>query len=255
MCCLHPEPTLPIRSIELMRSLSLGILVLLLLSSCRAQLTPTPSSTPTAAPTAIPVQPTVTPALVPTATPGVTQSAIPLVAVSDQFTLTLPTGWQERVVAADQLRTTLTALQSNGDSGSNLAGQLATAVATQSTAVVAWLPDPASPTTSAASLIAVAVPRADLTLERYLAAAQAQLAAQPELTIASAQLEYSLRPDGIPVAVLQYTSAAANVDGYQVALLDESAEHLVLFTFTTPAGQLTSNLPDFQAIIRTLTWK
>ncbi len=240
-----------------MRSLSLGILVLLLLTGCRAQPTPTPSSTPTSAPTATAIlaPPTATPEGIPTATPAVTQSAIPLVAVSDQFTLTLPTGWQERVVAADQLRTTLTALQGNGDNGSSLAGQLAAAVDAQSTAVVAWLPDPANPTVSAVSLIALAMPRTELTLERYLAAAQAQLATQPGVTIASAALEYSLRPDGIPVAVLQYTAAAANVDGYQVALLDEQAEDLVLFTFTAPAGQLTSNLPDFQAIIRSLTWK
>lgn len=239
-----------------MRSLRYGVVtLLLLLTACRPQPTPTPGSPPVLAPTATErsAQPTSSPES--TAAPGMTPSAVPLVAASALFTLTLPSGWQERVITADQLRPTLMTLQGQGGSGSGLAGQLATAVDAHSTALVAWLPDPASPTTNAISLMALAMSRLDLTLERYLAATQAQLKTQPDVTIASAQLEYNLRPDGIPVAILQYTIAAVNVDGYQVALLDEAAEHLVLFTFTMPAGQLTSHLPELQTIIRNLTWK
>jgi hypothetical protein len=185
----------------------------------------------------------------------VATSALKLVAVGDQLTLTLPPGWQERAIPADQLRVTLAALEGNASSASALVGPLAAAVDANSTALVAWLPDAADPTASPTSLIAVALPSTGLSLESYLADAQARLTAQPDVTVASAQLDYSLRTDGIPVAVLQYTVAASGVDGYQVALLDDQAEHLVLVTFTTPAGQLATHLPDFQATIRSLTWK
>jgi hypothetical protein len=96
------------------------------------------------------------------------------------------------------------------------------------------------------TVVAVAVPSEGLSLQSYLAAAQAELE-QSRLALGSgvvvqhATIRYDLHEAHIPLATLQYTlpdtlsannnAAGSTITGYQAAMLDQTGTHLLLLTF------------------------
>lgn len=230
----------------------------LLLVACQEEppLTPTPPPTqpPVLAPTATATQPAATatppPPPLPTAPASVTQ----LVNVQERLQLTLPEAWQTQAVDAVDLRNRLTKLQQPAQGMDPVwVNRLLAAIDPASTALLAW--DARAPTTA---LVVTMLPRHGLLLESYLARAQAALAQQPGVTLQTAQVDATLRADGRPVGVLHYHLPASPTEalaGWQVVLLDQSAEELLLLTFTTPVALFADQQPIFQEIVRDLAWK
>lgn len=233
-----------------------------LLLACQAEPTPAPppAAPPKLTPTASapPLPATVAPTPAPTAVP----SAVKLVAVGDRLQLVLPTDWQSLEIAAPELQQSLATLaQSAAGLDPAAVKRLLAAVDPQSTALVAWLNDPAPTAAATTSLLVTVLPRDGLRLESYLATARAALGRQPGVTVAAAQVEVNLRVDGQPVGLLHYTlpvnparAAGPAMAGWQVALFDQPAEQLVLLTFSTPSTQSSTHFPVFQEIVRTLVW-
>ena len=82
----------------------------------------------------------------------------------------------------------------------------------------------------------VAIPRNDLSLERYLEDVRSQLAEDESVSDVAARLATDLRPDGLPVALVSYRVATqlGRMVGHQVAALDATGEQLLIATLVQP---------------------
>lgn len=91
--------------------------------------------------------------------------------------------------------------------------------------------------TAPVRLTVVRTPRHDLSLARYAASAAAELTTAG-FSVRPAEITTTVRPDGLPVAVVAFTSGPHT--GYQVAAFDTTGEHLWLITLAAPADQLAA---------------
>ncbi len=127
------------------------------------------------------------------------------------------------------------------------------------TVALAWSPA----NTPAITLVAAVTPAEALTLQRYLAAAEADLQQTPSpsgvnITVQQATIRYDLHPAHWPLAILHYTMQASDqaaspvVTGYQVMTLDKTATHLLLLTFTIQEAEPAAALAMVESIVATL---
>lgn len=215
------------------------------------------------------VLPSPTPALTPLATlargPEAYLASTKLTTAS-AIKVNLSAPWQVINLNADQLTSLLGKLNGGALTGSSLDAveTLLSAVDRNSTALVALLLDEAATKSQQLppNLTIMVAPRNQLSLARYLEGITATLSSRPGVTLHESKVDYSLRPDGIPVATLYYTVDDSGADsrssatmpsiaGYQIAAYDEQATQLIIFTFTTPAARYQELLPLFQEIVRT----
>lgn len=98
------------------------------------------------------------------------------------------------------------------------------------------------------TLVAAVVPSEGVTLQTYLAAAQAELgqsrlALGTGVVVENATIRYDLHAAHTPLATLQYTLPATGKDvagpiaNYQAAMLNQTGTHLLLLTFVSQPGQ------------------
>ena len=82
----------------------------------------------------------------------------------------------------------------------------------------------------------VAVPRNELSLERYLDDVRSQLLESDPVSDVSARIATDLRQDGLPVALISYRlgTQMGQMVGYQVAALDATGEQLLIATLVQP---------------------
>lgn len=93
-----------------------------------------------------------------------------------------------------------------------------------------------------------------LTLDQYLAATAAELNAIANTEVQAARLDDALRADGLPVAVIEYRTAAARpVAGLQIAFYLDDLTHLAVLTFTTDEALYTGLAAGFADIARQVT--
>lgn len=215
------------------------------------------------------VSPSPAPALTPVATLArgpATYLASTKLTTASAIKVDLSAPWQVVNLNADQLTSLLGKLNGGALTPSSLDAveTLLSALDRNSTALVALLLDEAATNSQQLppNLTIMAAPRNGLSLARYLEGITTNLSGRPGVTLHESKIDYSLRPEGIPVATLHYTvdesgadspsaAAMAPIDGYQIAAYDEQATQLIIFTFTTPAARYRELLPLFQEIIRT----
>ncbi|MCS6826911.1 MAG: hypothetical protein NZ553_09885 [Caldilinea sp.] len=82
----------------------------------------------------------------------------------------------------------------------------------------------------------VAVPRNELSLERYLEDVRNQLAEDESVSDVTARLATDWRQDGLPVALISYRIATqmGRLVGHQAAALDATGEQLLIATLVRP---------------------
>lgn len=91
-------------------------------------------------------------------------------------------------------------------------------------------------------LLAYVLPLPDMTLQRYLAAVEAQLPTVSSLTLREAETLYSLRDDR-PVGYIQYSIATAKqgtFQGHHYALFNNNATELLVLTFIAKSEVLVA---------------
>jgi len=267
----------------------IGLLVsILLLSGCS---NPMPAATPelTATPipaTATPIPPTATP-IPPTATPE--PSATPTVEPTPPPTpnVSLPDHW---VAFTDEARGLVIyhpapwdVTRPDADKLAELLAQASDSVASQSLqailrrltttpgaldlfAALGFLFD--DPTMDdnkfVSNFTAIVTPADGLTLDAYVALVGAQLGSLDTVSMQSAQVESGLRPGGLDVASLRYTVDGAaiyglpdgtQIDGWQVALYDTSAERLLILSLTAADENFPVLEEMFRELIHRLTFE
>ncbi len=149
------------------------------------------------------------------------------------YTVALPSGWRALVlpVQANDL------LQA--------AGQPLELVAGLDAADAAAAPQ--------AQLTVLALPRGGLTLGAYLDQTAAQIAAESGAAVDRAELDPTLRGDGLPAAVVEYTVTSDSGDpqaGYQATLVGGDPDTLIVLTFTARAAVYAELRPQFIEIVR-----
>lgn len=187
------------------------------------------------------------------------------------FTITFPAAWS---VLRPERNTWIQAVKHLQQTKPELAGDLDTIsamAAGETTLALAW--QPATTTTLSTkintkinteiSLVAAVTPAEDLTLSTYLTAltdelSKSELATKPPITLQSVSIRYDLHQEGIPVAVLHYVTteepgaAVPLTTHYHAVLLDETATHLLMLTFTVRDPQPAAALTVIDAIIATI---
>ncbi|MCX6047610.1 MAG: hypothetical protein NT075_21130 [Chloroflexi bacterium] len=173
----------------------------------------------------------------------------------------LPAAWQLIDLDAEHLTLVLDKLKGAPVTPPMLEAleTLLTAVNPDSTVLVALLLDEQATKQAVLppNITIVVVPRQGLSLARYVEDVGADLRRRPGIEIVESKLDNTLRPTGLPVAILHYTLAAPlmadaslPMDGYQVAAFDAQATNIIVFTFTTPSPRYTELLPMFQELVR-----
>jgi len=182
-------------------------------------------------------------------------------AASTRITLVLPAAWQPLDLSAGALSDTLSRLAAADEAAEQhwVIANLLAAIDPDSVALAAVLIDhqTAAAAAIAPSLTVVALPRHDLTLERYLAEVHATLR-QAGAIVYESMLDNRVRSDGLPVAFLHYKlegDGSLAVDGQQMATFNREGTQLILFTFTTPQARYAELLPAFKQIVGTAQYQ
>lgn len=257
----------------------LAVHFLLLFSGCgpAPAATPQPAATAISTATPIPVtatplpptataQPTAVPTVDPTATP-VPDTLLPAdwVAFSDEaqgLVIHHPAQWDVTQPTVEKLGELLAQAQAGAASESVQAilDQLTTTPgALERFVALGFLF--ADPTVDenkfVSNFTAIVVPAEGLTLDTYTELVGAQLGGLNAFSVQSAQVESGLRPGGLDVASLHYSMDGAvvyklpegtQIDGWQVALYDTSAQRLLILSLT--GGH--ENFPTLEEMFRVL---
>lgn len=95
----------------------------------------------------------------------------------------------------------------------------------------------------------VAVPRNELSLERYLDDVRSQLLEDSHVSDVAARIATDLRQDGLPVALISYRTGTQTEQmvGYQVAALDATGEQLLIATLVQSEDDGMQRLRSFIA--------
>jgi len=149
----------------------------------------------------------------------------------DWVTLSMPTGW--RYVVTEWV----------ADPPSDAQGTVPL--------LMAWR-DAAAFADSRLRFTLVAVPRNELSLERYLDDVRGQLLASDHVSDVTARIATDLRQDGLPVALISYRlgTQMGQMVGYQVAALDATGEQLLIATLVQPEGDGMQLLRSFIAAMQ-----
>jgi hypothetical protein len=127
--------------------------------------------------------------------------------------------------------------------------------------LIALLPAEENAAVPLAQVTVSVLPANGLTLDDYLEATQAELNSIANTSVLTAQIEATLGVGVLPASVIEYTAAPAPVTdtseqtiaGLQVAFLGESADTLIVLTFTTTTERYAELQPEFLHIVRTVT--
>jgi hypothetical protein len=93
-----------------------------------------------------------------------------------------------------------------------------------------------------------------LTLDQYLTATAAELSAIANTEVQATRLDDTLRADRLPVAVIEYRTAAARpVAGLQIAFYLDDLDNLAVLTFTTDAARYAELAAGFADIAGQVT--
>ena len=104
-----------------------------------------------------------------------------------------------------------------------------------------------------AQLTVMALPRGTLTLPADLEQTVSELSRVAGTHIDRAELDATLRVDGLPVAVIEYTATVDEpLAGYQATFIGDDPSTLVVLTFTTSIDTYATLRPQFIAIARTV---
>ena len=236
--------------------------------------TPVPATATPAPPTDTPIPPTAT--REPTATPTVEPTATPVpdaslpgdwVAFADEergLVIYHPAQWDVTQPTVENL----TALIEEAESG--VASESIQAILRQFTATPGALDlfaalgflfdDPTiADNKFVSNFTAIAVPSTGLSLDTYVELVAGQLENADAIALQSARVESGLRPGGLDVASLRYTIDGATfydlpdgtqIDGWQVALYDTSAERLLILSLTG----VEENFPALEEMFRRLIY-
>lgn len=256
-------------------------LIVLLLAACsgpeptaipQPAATPLPATATAAPPTATAIPPTATPeptaTIEPTATP-VPDASLPAdwVAFTDEaqgLVIHHPAQWEVAQPTVENLAALFEEAESSiaSDSIQSILRQLTdTPGALEKFAVLGFLFD--DPTVEAHKFVSnftgIVAPADDLTLDAYVELVSAQMGSVESLTLQSAAVESGLRPGGLDVAALRYAMDGAmlygladgtQIDGWQVALYDTSAQRLLILSLTG----VSDNFPALEEMFRTLIY-
>lgn len=125
---------------------------------------------------------------------------------------------------------------------------------TEALELVAILPDSETKGAPKAQLTVSVLTGHGLTLDQYLEATVAELTAIANTHVLDARLDASLRPDNVPVVMIEYqTTAARPVAGLQIAFYLDDTDNLAILTFTTDQMLYADLAADFADIARQVT--
>jgi hypothetical protein len=174
-----------------------------------------------------------------------------VVNVHQTVQLTLPADWQATSANADQLAQMLTQVAQQTPQLAKAAHRWQAGLAADAAVTVA-MPRNLPGSADQPMLTVFAVKRNGLTLERYLEQATFLMKSHG-VPIISTQVETTWRADRLPSAVLRYLLPAKNGvahQGLQLITMDAGAEHLIVFTLTTPAAQYEALAPVVGQIVQ-----
>lgn len=220
------SPTPPVMHSPVLNAFYPTLIFVLMLTACRA--TPKAVVTPTTVP------PTATAIAAPQSIQSAVTSPEALTVLTGTvtfslFTIPLPADWHY-VRLTDQSKEE--ALRMVGTANAELLPLVQRFLAgqeTQQELLVAWPTEPQV----GIGLIGYRLPRHELSLQRYLAAAEQTLDSTPTVMLHEASIRYTIRED-VPVGYLHYTLTAPDeteTEGHQYLLFDEKATELLLLTF------------------------
>lgn len=171
------------------------------------------------------------------------------------YTLTLPCCWVGMPMNAADAETALADLpQTPAAQTGDLLAQLQEGELAKALELVAILPAADTGGAPQAQLTVSVLPGRGLTLDQYLEATAAELTAITNTEVQSTRLDDALRPDRLPVAVIEYrTSAARPVAGLQIAFYVDGLDNLAVLTFTTDAAAYADLAAGFADIARQVT--
>ncbi len=194
------------------------------------------------------ILPTVTPTPVSNVPTGPVAAATGITYTSPRYgyTLTLPPGWRAMMVPPAQLDAALA--RTDRDELAPLAPSSLAEGGGQTLELIALLTDEAG--APPAQLTVMVLPRGTLSLPAYLDQTAELLAQVATTRIERAELDPTLRGDGLPVAVIEYT---ADLDeplaGYQATLIGGNPSTLVVLTFTTRIDAYIGLRPQFVRVV------
>lgn len=249
----------------LWRQALLGLCVLLICAGCTRRApaaAPTAVTTVTAPPAAITAH-----AAAASPTPRAAAAATaprgdgPVVFVSPRhgYTVTLPCCWVGMPTTALNIEEALsnvlqTPTAPNDQARSDEADPPLAADLAEALELVAILPAAGAGGAPQAQLTVSVLASRGLTLDQYLAATAAELSAITNTGVQATRLDDTLRADGLPVAVIEYRTAAARpVAGLQIAFYLDDLTHLAVLTFTTDEALYAGLAADFADIARQVT--
>lgn len=125
--------------------------------------------------------------------------------------------------------------------------------------LIAMLPDDENLTLPVAQVTVGVLPAQGMTLDKYLAATEAELTTIANTDVLAAYIEPTLSIDTYPASVIEYTAMRMpNLDdepdetiaGLQVAFFGLDAEWLIILTFTTTQERFDALRPEFFHIVR-----
>lgn len=233
------------------RSVIVGLCILTLLAGCGRRAP--------AAPQATAARPTATSTGIPTAAPTPLPAARgdePTVFTSPRhgYTVTLPCCWVGMPAPGLVVEEVLAEMRQTPRSETGAVAELPDETLAEALELIAILPNSGTGGAPEAQLTVSVLAGHGLTLDTYLAATAAELDAMANTEVQSARLDDSLRPDHLPVAMIEYrTRAARPIAGLQIAFYLQDADHLVVLTFTTTEASYAALADDFADIARSVT--
>lgn len=233
------------------RSVIVGLCILMLLAGCGRRAPAAPAAT-AALPTVTPTE-AITAALTPRPTPRGDQ---PVVFTSPRhgYTVTLPCCWVGMPAPGLVVEEVMAEMRQTPESETGAVAELPDETLAEALELIAILPNSGTGGAPEAQLTVSVLAGHGLTLDTYLAATSAELNAMTNTEVQSAYLDDSLRPDHLPVAVIEYrTQAARPIAGLQIAFYLQDAGHLVVLTFTTTEASYAALADDFADIARSVT--
>jgi hypothetical protein len=166
-----------------------------------------------------------------------------LLDVEESLQITLPPGWQQSSLDTKDLQERLQAITLSDTGPAKVAALLLSHVGRETVLATARLAD-----VDDATVTVSAIARNGLTLKEYLNAAKDALIASG-VQVHAANIDGSLRLDGLPVATMHYELATQELAGYQVVAYDASGAKLIVFTFTAPTTDYAGLLPKFHEVV------
>lgn len=231
----------------------LALLAALLTGCLRPGADATLASTRTSVPTRLPTHaslPTVTPTPLLAPTPAglvVTAAGVTYTSPRYGYRILLPPGWQ----AMAQIDAVLESIHERQPA--LLIPYPLDEAAGETLELIAVLLDGDNPSASRGQLTVMVLPRGTLSLPAYLEQTAKTLSVVTAVHVGRAELDPTLRRDGLPVAVVEYTATLDDpLAGYQATFIGSDPSTLIVLTFTARIDQYATLRPQFIQIVRTV---